>query len=116
VVNEPGGTGRALQRREADVAGKTGTSQVVGLPYEEKMRKMKSMASRYRDHALFVCFAPVEAPEIAVAVIVEHAGHGGSAAAPIARKIVDAYFEGKKSRDRTPPLVISDRSASFRTP
>lgn len=116
VVNEPGGTGHALQRREADVAGKTGTSQVVGLPHEEKMRKMKSMTSRYRDHALFVCFAPVEAPEIAVAVIAEHAGHGGSAAAPIARKIVDAYFEGKKSPDRKPPLVISNRNASVRTP
>lgn len=116
VVNEPGGTGHALQRRAADVAGKTGTSQVVGLPHEEKMRKLTSMTSRYRDHALFVCFAPVDAPEIAVAVIAEHAGHGGSAAAPIARKIVDAYFEGKKATDRKPPLVISERNASVRTP
>jgi penicillin-binding protein 2 len=116
VVNEPGGTGHALQRREADVAGKTGTSQVVGLPQEEKMRKLKVMTSRYRDHALFVCFAPVGAPEIAVAVVAEHAGHGGSAAAPIARKIVDAYFEAKKSPDRKPPLVISDRNPSVHKP
>jgi penicillin-binding protein 2 len=116
VVNEPGGTGHALKRKEADVAGKTGTSQVVGLPQEEKMRKMKAMSSRYRDHALFVCFAPAGAPEIAVAVIAEHAGHGGSAAAPVARKIVDAYFEAKKSPDRKPPLVISDRNPSVHKP
>jgi penicillin-binding protein 2 len=116
VVNEPGGTGRALQRREADVAGKTGTSQVIGLPEDEKARKLKHIPSRYRDHALFVCFAPVRDPEIAVAVIVENAGHGGSAAAPVARKIVDAYFEGKKIPNRKPPLVISDRNASTRNP
>lgn len=116
VVNEPGGTGRALQRREADVAGKTGTSQVIGMPEDGKMRKMKYIPSRHRDHALFVCFAPVGNPEIAVAVIVEHGGHGGSAAAPIARKIVDAYFEGKKMPDRKPPLVISRGTTSLHTP
>ena len=116
VVNEPGGTGRALQRKEADVAGKTGTSQVIGLPEDDKARKLKYIPSRYRDHALFVCFAPVSDPEIAVAVIVENAGHGGSAAAPVARKIVDAYFEGKKIPNRKPPLVISDRNTSTRNP
>jgi penicillin-binding protein 2 len=116
VVNEPGGTGRALQRKEADVAGKTGTSQVIGLPEDDKARKLKYIPSRYRDHALFVCFAPVRDPEIAVAVIVENAGHGGSAAAPVARKIVDAYFEGKKIPNRKPPLVISDRNTSTRNP
>ena len=49
-----------------------------------------------RDHALFVCYAPLKNPEIVVAVIVENAGHGGAIAAPIARKILEAYFEGKK--------------------
>ncbi|MRR33860.1 penicillin-binding protein 2 [bacterium] len=90
VVNEPGGTGGASRLYEVQVAGKTGTSQVVklrerggGIPYQ------------YRDHALFVAFAPFEKPEIAVAVIVEHGEHGGSAAAPIAGKILRAYFEGK---------------------
>ena len=70
VVNEEGGTGRAARRRDADVAGKTGTSQVIGLPDDEKARKIKFISSRYRDHALFVCFAPVNNPEIAIAVIV----------------------------------------------
>jgi len=89
VVNEPGGTGGGARLYEVKVAGKTGTSQVVklrdrrgGIPYQ------------YRDHALFVAFAPYEKPEIAVAVIVEHGEHGGSVAAPIAGKILRAYFEG----------------------
>jgi penicillin-binding protein 2 len=109
VVNEEGGTGRAAQRKDADVAGKTGTSQVISLPDNEKTRKFKYIPSRFRDHALFVCFAPVHNPEIAIAVVVENAGHGGSAAAPIARKILDAYFDRKKSPEKKPPVVISDR-------
>ncbi len=97
VVNERGGTGQALKRKEADVAGKTGTAQVIGLPQDAKARKAKRVSADFRDHALFVCFAPFENPEIAVAVIMEHAGHGGSAAAPVARKIIDAYFAQKKT-------------------
>lgn len=90
VVNEPKGTGGMARLYEVRVAGKTGTSQVVklpdsrgGIPYER------------RDHALFVAFAPYDKPEVAVAVVVEHGEHGGSAAAPIAGKILRAYFEGK---------------------
>ena len=90
VVNESGGTGGAARLYEVKVAGKTGTSQVVKLrddrgvvPYE------------YRDHALFVAFAPYEKPEVAVAVVIEHGEHGGAAAAPIAERILRAYFEGK---------------------
>jgi penicillin-binding protein 2 len=108
VVNEEGGTGRAARRREADVAGKTGTAQVIGLPDDEKARKVKFISSRYRDHALFVCFAPVDNPEIAIAVIMENAGHGGAAAAPVARKILDAYFDRKELPGKKPPIVISD--------
>ena len=90
VVNEAKGTGGMARLYEVKVAGKTGTSQVVklrdkkgGIPYE------------HRDHALFVAFAPYDKPEVAVAVVVEHGEHGGSAAAPIAGKILRAYFEGK---------------------
>ena len=90
VVNEQGGTGGAARLYEVRVAGKTGTSQVVkqrdnrgAVPYE------------YRDHALFVAFAPYDKPEVAVAVVVEHGEHGGGAAAPIAGRILRAYFEGK---------------------
>jgi len=108
VVNEEGGTGRAARRRDADVAGKTGTAQLIGLPDDEKARKVKFISSRYRDHALFVCFAPVNNPEIAIAVIIENAGHGGSAAAPVARKILDAYFDRKELPGKKPPIVISD--------
>ncbi|MFB3926439.1 MAG: penicillin-binding protein 2 [Syntrophales bacterium] len=91
VCNEGGGTGGALRRKEADVAGKTGTAQVVAMKDDRK----SATGWQFRDHALFVAFAPVDNPEIAVAVIVEHGGHGGSAAAPVARKVIDAYFRNK---------------------
>ena len=96
VVNEKGGTGYILKRKEEDVGGKTGTAQVIGLPREEKGGKTRRVSAAFRDHALFVCFAPYGNPEIAVAVILENAGHGGAVAAPVARKIIDAYFAKKK--------------------
>ncbi len=105
VVNEPTGTGKAARRPGADVCGKTGTAQVIGLPENEKARREKKIGVFQRDHALFVCFAPLKNPEIAIAVIVENAGHGGSVAAPIARKILDAYFEGKKKAK--PPQAVA---------
>ena len=90
VVNEPHGTGALARLSEVKVAGKTGSAQVV------KLRDSKGQVPyQFRDHALFVAFAPYEKPEIAIAVIVEHAEHGGSAAAPIAGKLFRAYFEGK---------------------
>ena len=103
VVNEKGGTGYILKRPEQDVCGKTGTAQVIGLPQDEKARKAKRVSADFRDHALFVCFAPYENPEIVVAVIVENAGHGGSAAAPVARKVIDTYFARKKMTQTQPP-------------
>ena len=115
VVNERGGTGQALKRKEADVAGKTGTAQVVGLPQEAKARKAKRVTANFRDHALFACFAPYGNPEIAVAVIMEHAGHGGSAAAPVARKIIDAYFAQKKTTQPR-PQELAARSGEKREP
>ena len=85
VVNEPGGTGGACRLPGIIAAGKTGTAQVVALG-------KKAVGGSSRDHAWFVAFAPLESPEIAVAVLVEHGGHGGEAAAPIARKLFAAYF------------------------
>jgi len=111
VVNEPGGTGGALRRPEADVAGKTGTSQVVGMPREERNRRPMSYSERFRDHALFACFAPYRQPEIAVAVIVENAGHGGAVAAPVARKIIDAYFRLKQERAQ-PQVAPADHGGN----
>ena len=90
VVNEPHGTGGMSRLWEVKVAGKTGSSQVV------KLRDSKGdVPYRFRDHALFVAFAPFDKPEIAVAVVIEHGEHGGSAAAPVTGKILRAYFEGK---------------------
>lgn len=101
VVNEPGGTGAAARRPYADVCGKTGTSQVIGLPQNEKARRAQKIASFHKDHALFVCYAPMKKPEIAIVVVAENAGGGGAVAAPIARKILNAYFDGKKKRKTT---------------
>lgn len=99
VVNEPGGTGYACRLWGITAAGKTGTAQVVGLGKKGG-----------RDHAWFVAFAPLEDPKLAVAVLVEHGGHGGDAAAPIARKLFQAYFHliprgsgtGASSTEETP--------------
>jgi penicillin-binding protein 2 len=77
-------------------AGKTGTAQVAGLAQdEEKARDLDDTPFHLRDHALFVAFAPADDPKIAVSVIAEHAGHGGSAAAPIARQVMDQYLLGQ---------------------
>ena len=73
------------------IAGKTGTAQVFGIAQDEEYEEDK-VSKKLRDHALFMAFAPVENPQIAVAVIVENGGHGSSVAAPIARKIMDAYL------------------------
>jgi penicillin-binding protein 2 len=90
VVNEQHGTGGAARLYEVKVAGKTGTSQVV------KLRDSKGgVPYQFRDHALFVAFAPYDKPEVAVAVIIEHGEHGGAAAAPIVGRILRGYFEGK---------------------
>jgi penicillin-binding protein 2 len=87
VVNEPGGTGAAARSGTIVIGGKTGTAQVVGL-----RKDSKNLTENLRDHAWFVAFAPVEKPEIAVSVLVEHGGHGGTAAAPIAKKAIEAYM------------------------
>ncbi|MCK9363716.1 MAG: penicillin-binding protein 2 [Syntrophales bacterium] len=100
VVNERGGTGYLLKRAQQDVCGKTGTAQVIGLPQNAKEKKMTAETN---DHALFVCFAPCENPEIVIAVILENAGHGGATAAPVAKKMLDVYFSQKnKLPERRP--------------
>lgn len=96
VVNEPGGTGQNAKLSGVEVCGKTGTSQVLGLPENEKARRRKVLGAFQKDHALFASYAPAQAPEIAIAVILENAGGGGAVAAPVARRILSAYFEGKK--------------------
>lgn len=91
VVEGPRGTARRIQTDRYRIGGKTGTAQVVGIPQDEEYEEGK-VPKKFRDHALFIGFAPVEDPSIAVAVIVENGGHGGSVAAPIVRRIMDRYL------------------------
>jgi penicillin-binding protein 2 len=89
-VNEPEGTGGLARVEGVIVAGKTGTAQVVskkGIVDENKI------PYRLRDHAWFVAFAPVKNPEIVVCVLIENGGHGGSAAAPVAKEIISKYIK-----------------------
>lgn len=95
VAHEPGGTAfRAMHNAAYRVAAKTGTVQVAALSQDEDVApKQEDVAEHLRDHALFVAFAPADAPKIALAVLVEHAGGGGGAiAAPIARQVMDAWL------------------------
>ncbi|MDX1696916.1 MAG: penicillin-binding protein 2 [Thiohalobacterales bacterium] len=92
VVHHARGTARSIGKDSPyRIAGKTGTAQVFGLKEEEKYDP-EAIAEKLRDHALFIAFAPAEAPSIVVAVVVENGGSGGAVAAPIARKILDAYL------------------------
>jgi len=91
VVNEGGGTGGAARSSIVTVGGKTGTAQVVSIRKSSNL-----LPEKLRDHAWFVAFAPVEKPEIALCAFVEHGGHGGGAAAPIAKRAIEAYFKNKE--------------------
>jgi len=93
VIKE--GTGaRAFKGAPYTAGGKTGTAQVIALKENEKYVESK-VKERHRDHALFIAFAPVENPKIALAVVVENSGFGSTAAAPIARAVLDYYLLGK---------------------
>ena len=93
VVNAPGGTGsKARLKTGAIVAGKTGTAQVVALGKEKPVQKGEEPPPDLNDHAWFVALASADKPEIAVAVLVENGGHGGSAAAPMAREMFEAFY------------------------
>ena len=89
VVKE--GTGTKAQSELVTIAGKTGTAQTRSLGKEKKAEK--DIPKKFRDHAWFVAFAPVEAPTIAVAVLGEHMGHGGSASAPLAKELIETYVK-----------------------
>ena len=106
-----GGTGAAARSGVVSVAGKTGTAQVV----EMKAAYLKSEQLSYfnRDHAWFVSYAPVENPEVAIAVLVEHGGHGGDAAAPMAKKVFEKFIEvQKQSTDKQQVKVDGESRAN----
>ena len=94
VVHGKRGTAKALAKDiQYQMAGKTGTAQVIGIAQGAVYRE-EDVAERHRHHGLFIAFAPAEAPTIAVAIIVENGG-GSSAASPIARKVIDTWLLGE---------------------
>jgi penicillin-binding protein 2 len=98
-VMRPGGTASAAAAGAPyTIAGKTGTAQVIGIKQGARYDASRT-ARQFRDHALFMAFAPAEDPKIALAVLVENGGHGGSTAAPIARAVFDYYLTGKRPGD-----------------
>jgi penicillin-binding protein 2 len=82
------GTATRAKSSIVNIAGKTGTAQTAAL----RTGPEKDIPQKFRDHAWFVSYAPAESPRIAVAVLAEHMGHGGSAAAPLAKEVIEAYF------------------------
>ncbi|HWH78416.1 MAG TPA: penicillin-binding protein 2 [Candidatus Binatus sp.] len=88
------GTGGMARSSIVDIAGKTGTAQVVEM--KAGYVKTEQLAYFNRDHAWFVSYAPVQNPQIAIVVLVEHGGHGGDAAAPMAKKVYEKYIELQK--------------------
>lgn len=99
VVHGARGTAKASGRGAAyRIAGKTGTAQVIGIAQDEEYDRDK-IHERNRDHALFIAYAPVEKPQVAVAVVVENGEHGSSVAAPVARKVFDTWFALEAARE-----------------
>ncbi len=94
VVNA-GGTGSAIRMAGFDIAGKTGTAQVVGLGKD---------SGKNKDHAWFVSYAPAYKPEISMVALIENSGFGGKNAAPAVRKIYDVYY--RKTRHEDPPGTV----------
>jgi penicillin-binding protein 2 len=93
-VNKEGTAARSFANAPYVSAGKTGTAQVIGIKQGEKYVESK-VQEVLRDHSLFIAYAPAENPRIALAVIVENAGFGARAAAPLARKVIDYHLLGK---------------------
>ena len=111
VIHGPHGTASGIAHGlRYHMAGKTGTAQVIGIKQNEKYNAAL-VALRKRDHALFISFAPVEDPQIAVAVVVENGEHGSSGAAPIARAVLDGYL----LTDKINPAKAGNKSDSSQT-
>ena len=95
--NEPGGTSyrHRIENPKFTFAGKTGSSQIKRFTEAQREAEVKQVDLNYkdRDHALFVAFAPYKDPKYAISVVIEHGGSGGSAAAPIAKKVIKKVIE-----------------------
>ncbi|MBO9471195.1 penicillin-binding protein 2 [Endozoicomonas sp. G2_2] len=108
VIGNPRGTAYHYVGQNLDytIAGKSGSAQVTKLAQNEAAPDLEDVEHQFRDHALFVAFAPIENPEIAVAVLVEHGGGGSSVAGPVARQVIDAF--------RAQPPVLQASTGSGR--
>ena len=108
-VARPGGTAsQAFANAGYLVAAKTGTAQVIGMKQNEKYDE-KRVREEHRDHALLIAFAPADDPKIAVAILVENGGHGGSTAGPVARAVFDYHLLGKRAAVK---LKVQDEAES----
>ncbi|MBI4774864.1 MAG: penicillin-binding protein 2 [Deltaproteobacteria bacterium] len=108
VVSDPSGTGKKASVENLSVAGKTGTVQIVALKDPKRRMKTEDVPYEFRDHAWFVCFAPVENPRIALSVLVEHGGHAGAVAAPIAKHILETWLRIYGPEDRQEHFAGAD--------
>jgi len=104
-VNKEGTGAGAFAKAEYVSGGKTGTAQVIAIKQGEKYIESR-VQERFRDHALFIAYAPADKPKIALALIVENSGFGARAAAPIARQVMDYYLLGKQTAG--PPDTAQD--------
>jgi penicillin-binding protein 2 len=103
VVQGGRGTARGIRIKGIDIAGKTGTAQVFSRKTGEKFDN-KNIVRTLRDHAWFVCYAPAQAPKIAIAVIIEHGEHGSSAAAPVAGALIEKYLQARAPETPAPEI------------
>jgi len=108
VVNAPGGTGSKARIDGFDVAGKTGTAQVV----QRREGRGESSPAEQQDHAWFVCFAPARQPQITIVALIEHGGHGGAVAAPVAKKVLEYYYLRQKMKTPSPLQIARQASAA----
>jgi penicillin-binding protein 2 len=112
VVHSTKGTARGINKYLTyTMAGKTGTAQVISINANEEYDRSK-ISERQWDHALFVAFAPVEDPKIAIAIIVENGEHGSSVAAPIAKTVIDTYFKSTALKNNNQTLASTKVSYS----
>jgi len=113
VFYDAKGTARALGLSfPYRVAGKSGTAQVVSIAQDEKYNE-EELAERRRDHALFVAFAPVEDPQIAVAVIVENGGSGSGVAGPVATTVIETHLDNTARRQSAAQTAINNTGVAF---
>jgi penicillin-binding protein 2 len=111
VVNGPRGTAKKAALAEVVVSGKTGTAQAVRLGLTGRKAKPEDLPRQFRDHGWFVAFAPFENPQIAIAILGEHAGKAGSSFAPLARELI-AFYLGVPVK---PPQAVASADARDRS-